>query len=195
MATTRVAVGQTHTLVSVGDHRLDVVQEGKGGPPVVFETGLADSLNVWLPMLHTVSAYTTAIAYSRAGFGRSDPGPADHSVPHAVSDLHELLQRLQIKPPYVLVARSYGSLISRLYVSRYPSEVAGIVLVDGTHEQQVQRFGTLDSTYPRKFRPILRLGSAQNATGRGSGGDKRDCEDSGGRCPASSRCPTSQSPS
>ena len=52
----------------------------------------------------------------------------------------------------MLVARSYGSLISRLYVSRYPSEVAGIVLVDGTHEQQVQRFGTLDSTYPRKFR-------------------------------------------
>ena len=52
----------------------------------------------------------------------------------------------------MLVARSYGSLISRLYVSRYPSEVAGIVLADGTHEQQVQRFGALDSTYPRKFR-------------------------------------------
>ena len=143
---------QTHTLVSVGDHRLDVVREGSGGPAVIFETGLADSLNVWLPMLHTVSAYTTALAYSRAGFGRSDPGSADHSVPHAVADLHELLQRLQIKPPYVLVPRSYGSLISRLYVSLYPSEVAGIVLVDGTHEQQVQRFGTLDSTYPRKFR-------------------------------------------
>ncbi|HZE08807.1 MAG TPA: alpha/beta hydrolase family protein [Gemmatimonadaceae bacterium] len=151
MATTNIAFGQTHTLVSVGDHRLDVVRVGSGGPPVVFETGLADSLNVWLPMLHTVSAYTTAIAYSRAGFGRSDPGPADHSVPHAVSDLHELLRRLLIKPPYVLVARSYGSLISRLYVSRYPSEVAGIVLVDGTHERQVQRYGSLDSTYPRKF--------------------------------------------
>ena len=30
-----------------------------------------------------------------------------------------------------------------------------IVLVDGTHEQQVQRFGALDSTYPRKFRQYL----------------------------------------
>ena len=28
---------------------------------------LADSLNVWLSMLRTVSAYITAIAYSRAG--------------------------------------------------------------------------------------------------------------------------------
>jgi pimeloyl-ACP methyl ester carboxylesterase len=143
---------QTHTLVSVGDHRLDVVRKGGGSPAVIFETGLADSLNVWLPMVDTVASYATAVAYSRAGFGRSDPGPRDHSVPHAVADLHELLQQLRIKPPYVLVARSYGSLISRLYVSTYPDEVAGIVLVDGTHEQQVQRFGTIDSTYPRKFR-------------------------------------------
>jgi pimeloyl-ACP methyl ester carboxylesterase len=147
-----VASGQTHTLVSVGDYRLDVVREGAGSPAIVFETGLADSLDVWLPMLQTISEYTTVVAYSRAGFGRSDPGSADHSVPHAASDLHELLHHLPIKPPYILVARSYGSLISRLYTSLYPTEVAGIVLVDGTHEQQVQRFGTIDSRYPRQFR-------------------------------------------
>jgi pimeloyl-ACP methyl ester carboxylesterase len=146
-----VAGAQIHTLVSVGDHRLDVVRDGAGGPAVVFETGLADSLDVWLPMLRTVSEYTTVIAYSRAGFGRSDAGSPDHSVPHAAHDLHELLHRLPIRPPYILVARSYGSLISRLYTSLYPSDVAGIVLVDGTHEQQVQRFGTIDSAYPREF--------------------------------------------
>ena len=147
-----VAGGQTHTLVSVGDHRLDVVRGGSGSPAVVFETGLADSLDVWLPMWRTISKSTTVVAYSRAGFGRSDPGPPDHSVPHAAADLHALLHRLAIAPPYVLVARSYGSLIARLYTSLYPSDVAGIVLVDGTHEQQVQRFGTVDSAYPRQFR-------------------------------------------
>jgi pimeloyl-ACP methyl ester carboxylesterase len=146
------AAAQTHTLVSVGDHRLDVVRAGAGGPTIVFETGLADSLDVWLPMLPTISEYTTVVAYSRAGFGRSDPGAADHSVPNAVADLHELLHRIPVSPPYILVARSYGSLISRLYTSLYPAEVAGIVLVDGTHEQQVQRFGTVDSAYPREFR-------------------------------------------
>jgi pimeloyl-ACP methyl ester carboxylesterase len=147
-----VAGAQSHALVSVGDHRLDVVRAGAGAPAVVFETGLADSLDVWLPMLRTVSQYTTVIAYSRAGFGRSDVGSPDHSVPHAAADLHELLHRLQIKPPYILVARSYGSLIARLYTSLYPGDVAGIVLVDGTHEQQVQRWGTIDSAYPRQFR-------------------------------------------
>ncbi|HYM22915.1 MAG TPA: alpha/beta hydrolase family protein, partial [Vicinamibacterales bacterium] len=87
-----------------------------------------------------------------AGLGRSDAGPKDHSVPHAAADLHALLHKLAVKAPFILVARSYGSLIARLYTSLYPNEVAGIVLVDGTHEQQVQRFGTLDSQYPRAFR-------------------------------------------
>lgn len=149
------ARSQAHTLVSVGDHRLDVVRGGAGSPAVVFETGLADSLDTWLPMWHTVSEFTTVVAYSRAGFGRSTAGSSDHSVPHAARDLHELLHKLDIKPPYVLVARSYGSLIARLYTSLYPSDVAGIVLVDGTHEQQVRRFGMADSAYPRQFRQFF----------------------------------------
>ena len=146
-----VATGQTHTRVSVGDHQLDVVLRGSGAPAVVFETGLADSLDVWLPMVRRMATSTTAIAYSRAGFGRSDSGPPDHSVPHAAADLHALLHRLSVRPPFTLVARSYGSLIARLYTSLYPEDVAGIVLVDGTHEQQVQRYGQIDSTYPRAF--------------------------------------------
>lgn len=149
------ARSQTHALVSVGDHRLDAVRGGAGGPAIVFETGLADSLDTWLPMWRTMSEFSTVIAYSRAGFGRSDAGSADHSVPHAAADLHELLHHIPVKPPYILVARSYGSLIARLYTSLYPGDVAGLVLVDGTHEQQVRRFGMIDSAYPREFRQFF----------------------------------------
>ena len=147
----RPAAAQTHTSVVVGDHALDAVKSGHGSPAIVFETGLADSLDVWLPMWRTMAQFTTVVAYSRAGFGRSSAGSSDHSVPSAVADLHELLQHVGVSGPYILVARSYGSLIARLYVSRYPADVVGLVLVDGTHEQQVQRFGTIDPSYPRAF--------------------------------------------
>ena len=154
-AASGTAGAQSHQLVSVGDHRLDVVREGSGGPALVFESGLADSLDEWLPMVRSMSEFTTAIAYSRSGFGRSEPGPSDHSVPHEVHDLHALLHALPIKPPYILVAHSYGNIISRLYVSEYPQDIAGIVIVDGTHEQQVKRWGTIDSTYPTAFRTVF----------------------------------------
>ena len=43
-------------------------------------------------------------------------------------------------------------ILVRLYASLYPNEVAGMVLVDATHEQQVRRWGAIDSTYPAAFR-------------------------------------------
>jgi pimeloyl-ACP methyl ester carboxylesterase len=150
-----ILFAQTHTLVDVGGHRLDVVMAGAGAPAVVFETGLADSLDTWAPIWPAVAESATTVAYSRAGFGRSDLGSSNHSAREEVSDLHELLHRLPIRPPYVLVGRSYGGLLVRLYTSRYPDEVAGLVIVDGAHEQQVQRYGALDSAYPSQFRAFF----------------------------------------
>jgi pimeloyl-ACP methyl ester carboxylesterase len=45
-----------------------------------------------------------------------------------------LLLNAKVPGPYVLVAHSWGGLIARVYGSQYPAEVAGIVLVDPTHE-------------------------------------------------------------
>ena len=147
-----VTASQAHTWVDVGGRRLDAVRMGAGGPAVVFEVGLADSLDTWIPVSTAVAHWTTTIAYSRAGFGRSDPSPDGYSARHAVQDLHALLHHLPVAPPFVLVGRSYGGLLMRLYTSLYPSDVAGLVLVDGTHERQVLRWGEIDSTYPGAFR-------------------------------------------
>lgn len=37
-------------------------------------------------------------------------------------------------PPYVLVGHSVGGLIAQVYAGAYPREVAGVVLLDSTHE-------------------------------------------------------------
>jgi pimeloyl-ACP methyl ester carboxylesterase len=144
--------GQEHQRVDIGGRRLDVVRMGAGAPAIVFEVGLADSLNTWLPVATAAAELTSVVAYSRAGFGRSDPSPDGYGARHAATDLHELLHRLALRPPFVLVGQSYGGLLIRLYTSIYPSDVAGLVLVDGTHERQVQEFGRIDSTYPGAFR-------------------------------------------
>jgi pimeloyl-ACP methyl ester carboxylesterase len=72
-----------------------------------------------------------------------------------VLELHVLLTKLNLKPPYVLVGASYGGIFVRLYTSLYTNEVAGLVLVDAGHEQQVQRYGKLDGKYPAEFRAFF----------------------------------------
>jgi pimeloyl-ACP methyl ester carboxylesterase len=41
-----------------------------------------------------------------------------------------------VPPPYILIGSSIGGEYARIYTAHYPSEVAGLVLVDSTHPDQ-----------------------------------------------------------
>lgn len=70
----------------------------------------------------------------------STPGPQPHTVEADVADLHALLRAAKVPQPYVLVAHSYGGLITELYTRTYPNEVAGRVLIDVTNEFLLDTF-------------------------------------------------------
>ena len=54
-------------------------------------------------------------------------------------ELRQSLVGAGIGPPYVLVGHSIGGIIARRFAVRYGGEVAGIVLVDSSHEDQARR--------------------------------------------------------
>jgi pimeloyl-ACP methyl ester carboxylesterase len=54
-------------------------------------------------------------------------------------ELHALLTAAGEKGPYVLVAHSFGGFNVRVYTSRYPEDVAGLVFVDTSNEDQESR--------------------------------------------------------
>lgn len=80
--------------------------------------------------------YTRACWYDRAGVGWSDPPVTPRTSASVANDLHELLQRASVPPPFVLVGASIGGEYARVYAGRYPSEIAGLVLVDSSHPDQ-----------------------------------------------------------
>ena len=51
-------------------------------------------------------------------------------------ELHALLAAAGEKPPFVLVGHSFGGFNIRVFNGNYPNEVAGMVLVDSSHEDQ-----------------------------------------------------------
>jgi len=50
--------------------------------------------------------------------------------------LYELMTKLRLRPPYLLVGHSYGGLIARWFASNYSKDVMGIVLVDAVPESR-----------------------------------------------------------
>lgn len=124
--------------------RLNLYCVGNGSPTVVLESGLTDPINVWGYVQPAIARKTRTCAYDRAGVGFSDAGRRAATSANIVDDLHRLLVAAEIKPPYVLVAHSAGGLNARLYAYTYPSEVAGMVLVDPTDENQTEGYRLLD---------------------------------------------------
>jgi pimeloyl-ACP methyl ester carboxylesterase len=111
-------------------HSLYLLEQGNGGPTVIFESGIgATNLN-WRHIQSKVSHFTATASYDRAGLGFSSACRSARTPGNIAKELHELLQRAEIKPPYVLVGHSFGGLVVRRYALLYPEEVAGVVLVD-----------------------------------------------------------------
>lgn len=52
------------------------------------------------------------------------------------SELHSALQSIGEKPPYLLVGHSFGGFNIRVFNGKYSDQVAGLVLVDTTQEDQ-----------------------------------------------------------
>jgi pimeloyl-ACP methyl ester carboxylesterase len=117
-------------MIAVGDHRLHLYCQGTGAPTVVIETGLGVDWVAWAPVVLNLAQSSEACVYDRAGYGWSEPGPMPRSAAQSATELHDLLAASGHTAPVVLVAHSFGGHIARIYATRYPAQLAGVVLVD-----------------------------------------------------------------
>jgi pimeloyl-ACP methyl ester carboxylesterase len=125
--------------VDIGGRSLNIFCSGAGGPPVIFESGGPGPGLEWEPFQPEVAKFTQACWYDRAGEGWSDLGPFPRTSVAIANDLHELLKRAGVPAPYVFAGASIGGLNSRVYGGLYPKEVAGMVLIDSAHEDELKR--------------------------------------------------------
>jgi pimeloyl-ACP methyl ester carboxylesterase len=118
-------------LVDLETHRLHILESGKAtGPTVLLEAGLMSTVLSWSELQQELSREFRVVSYDRAGLGWSDPGPMPRTAERIVEELHSLLTKAGIAGPYVLVGHSFGGLTMPLFATRFPEEVAGMVLVD-----------------------------------------------------------------
>jgi hypothetical protein len=135
--------------IDIGGRSLNIDCAGTGQPAVILESGanwaLASRVHdpktmfanggprpgySWVPIQRAMAQVTTACWYDRAGSGWSDLGPYPRDSAAQARDLHALLGAARIPPPYVLVGESSAALDARVYTGLYPSDVAGLLLVN-----------------------------------------------------------------
>jgi pimeloyl-ACP methyl ester carboxylesterase len=129
-------------MVDIGGQRMHILVRGEGSPAVVIVPALASNVLEWVRVQRATATGTTVCVYDRAGIGWSDPPPRGPLTVDAMADdLHALLKGSGVEPPYVIAGHSLGGIIARRFQVRHPDGVAGMLLVDSSHEDQAQRLG------------------------------------------------------
>ncbi|HEX6287336.1 MAG TPA: alpha/beta hydrolase [Acidimicrobiia bacterium] len=107
---------------------------------MVFEPAIGDVGLTWGLVQPAVSEHTSTFTHDRPGLGGSEPSDSPRTVDVMADELRAALHATRFEPPYLLVGHSFASLTVQAFAHRHRAEVSGLVLVDGAHEDQMERF-------------------------------------------------------
>lgn len=127
---------QAFTRVTVDGRSIRMLVTGRGDTTVVFENGAGAPLEMWGKVQSDVSRFARTVSYDRAGVGLSDKGPLPRDGRRIAAELRRALLSAGIAPPYILVGASFGGPYIRIFAGMYADDVAGMVLVDPTTDNQ-----------------------------------------------------------
>lgn len=121
--------------------------------------------------MHTTSGN---LEYAQAGEGvpavilingSSDkPSNPQHGIA-IVNSLRQLLSEVNLHPPYILVGHSLGGLYANLFARQYPDEIAGVVLLDSSHPQEL-KINETQNAFIRGINRILRKFDSSSTHGK-----------------------------
>lgn len=140
----------TGSLVEAAGTTLHAIRRGPAtGPTIAFIAGVGGVGAVWSGIQDRLGETVGSIAYDRAGLGWSGPARGPRTAAAMADELHDLLARLDVPEPCILVGHSLGGAIARNLAARHPERVAGLVLVDSAHEEQYTRIPEMERVFRR----------------------------------------------
>ena len=131
--------------INIGFQTMYVDCLGENKPTIIVDVGIAASSASWYKIAKELSKNTRICLYDRAGYGWSDSGRGERTTATIVHELKLLVKRAEIPGPYIIVGHSFGGFTARYFPSKFPEDVAGLVLVDSSHPEQIYRLSALDN--------------------------------------------------
>ncbi len=125
--------GQTY---DVAGRQMYLHCTGTGSPTVLLSNGFGERSPSWSWIVPAVARNTRVCVYDRAGQGFSEAASTPQDGVKLATDLHAVLASAGVAGPYVLAGHSVGGTYDMIFAARYPSEVAGMVLLDSATPEQ-----------------------------------------------------------
>ena len=105
---------------------------------IIFQNGSGTDLTEWTQnktFFNCAKKLGNIFVYDRSGLGKS-PADLSMSIKHPMTTmlvnakLLALLEKRHIKPPYIVVAHSYGGMYAGYFARKYPDLVKGMLMID-----------------------------------------------------------------
>jgi pimeloyl-ACP methyl ester carboxylesterase len=145
---------QDGDMVDVGGHSLYATCSGTGSPTVVYVHGWVNDPE-YVPhqsaygIRDLLDADYRVCLYDRRNVGSSETVDGVQSPQAMLREMEKVLAGLDAKPPYVLMAASFGGLLAYDFLNHHPGEVEGMVMIDTMFpdELALDRYLPEDATF------------------------------------------------
>lgn len=141
--------------VAVSGQVLRFSLSGQGSPTIVMLNGSGGPLEGWHRLYPEIEQLGTVMAYDRPGVGASGRPREPQMGTTVILQLRALLREIGAKPPFLLVAHSFGGLHANLFARVYPEETCGVLFIEATAPNDVLNMKRYRSALQRAVTGLL----------------------------------------
>lgn len=124
-------------IIAVGGQVLRFSLSGEGSPTIVMLNGAGGPLEGWHKLFPALEKLGTVVAYDRPGVGASARPREPQLGTTVILQLRALLREIGARPPFLLVAHSFGGLHANLFARVYPEETCGVLFLEASAPEDV----------------------------------------------------------
>ncbi|MCD2516031.1 alpha/beta hydrolase [Massilia sp. G4R7] len=141
--------------IAIGKQVLRFSMSGQGQPTIVMINGAGGPLEGWHKLYPDIEALGAVVSYDRPGVGASPPPKEPQVGTTVVMQLRALLREIAAKPPFLLVAHSFGGLHANLFARVYAAETCGVLFLEATAPDDVAKLKQYRSAMQRAVAGLL----------------------------------------
>lgn len=133
-----------------------------GCASIILINGSGGDIQAWEPIWEGIKHLGHVLCYNREGIGKSNISGLPQTLGVMTDTLRNLIVHLQLPPPYIVVGHSFGGLIANFFARSYSKDIQGVVLVESTSPDDIQKLPTYLGKTGRFLQNVFDFLSPQN---------------------------------